>query len=374
MLACRPRVRGSRYLMKDDVRFRGVGSIVCALLTAACSSSTAAVTQNTADGGGGTMSDAKGSVTAKLPLVLLADVDLPGKANRFDYQDIDSARGYLVVAHMNDASVLILNLSDGSVAKLLPNISTARGVVAGDDVGRIFVTSSPDQLVIIDNTSLGEIARVGTGTSPDGVGWDPVHKIVGVSDQGDGAVSLIADSGSGKRTQVPLGLETGNVVFDAARGRFWASVVTASPPDQLVAIDPVAATVTAHIGLPGCSGAHGLRLHPDGQSALVACEGNSMLARVDLGGANAVVVAPTGAGPDVLSIDPGLGWLYVAAESGDLKVFDIGQPGLVTIDSEHPGDNAHSVAVDPSTHRVFFPLMAGPNGTPVLRIMKPSGT
>jgi hypothetical protein len=28
----------------------------------------------------------------------------------------------------------------------------------------------------------------------------------------------------------------------------------------------------------------------------------------------------------------------VAAESGDLVVFDIGQPGLVAIDHEHPGD------------------------------------
>ena len=41
---------------------------------------------------------------------------------------------------------------------------------------------------------------------------------------------------------------------------------------------------------------------------------------------------------------------------------------------DHPGSNSHSVAVDPQTHRVFFPLMSGPNGTPVLRIMRPAGT
>ena len=46
---------------------------------------------------------------------------------------------------------------------------------------------------------------------------------------------------------------------------------------------------------------------------------------------------------------------------------------IVVIDKEHPGDNAHSVAVDPSTHHVFFPLVSGPNGTPVLRIMRPAG-
>jgi len=305
-------------------------------------------------------------------LVRVADVDLPGNATRFDYEDVDPARGHLVIAHMNDASVVIADLRDGSPVKVLPGIPTARGVAVGDDVGRIFVTSSPHTLVIVDSAKLTEIARVPTGAGPDGVGWDPVHHVVGVSDQADGAVSLIADAGSGKRTQVPLGVETGNVVFDAGRGVFWASVVTKSPPDQLVAIDPAAASVTARIGLPGCAGAHGLRLHPDGKSAFVACESNDTLARVDLTGAHGVVTARTGAGPDVLSVDPGLARLYVASESGDLVVFDIGKPGLAAIDRERPGANAHSVAVDPATHRVFFPLMAGPKGKPVLRIMRPA--
>jgi YVTN family beta-propeller protein len=309
------------------------------------------------------------SSSPNLPLALVADVALPGGSTRFDYQEIEPARGHLVVAHMNDASVLVLNLSDGSVAKLLPNIPTPRGVAVGD--GRIFVTSSPSQLVIIDGASLAEIARVPTGNAPDGVGYDPVDHVAGVSDQQDGAVSLIAGSGGGPRTQVPLGKETGNVIFDAGRGVFWAAVVNASPPDQLVQIDPVAKKVAARIDLPGCGGAHGMRLHPDGQSAFVACEDNSVLVRVDLGSSRVVATASTGAGPDVMAIDPGLGWLYVAAESGDLVVFDIGKPGLVTIDQEHPGDNAHSVAVDPATHRVFFPLMAGPGGKPVMRIMQP---
>jgi DNA-binding beta-propeller fold protein YncE len=311
--------------------------------------------------------------SAHLPLVLVADVDLPGGATRFDYQEIDPGLGHLVITHMNDGTVLIADLRDGSVLKEVPGIPTARGVAVADDVGRIFATSSPSQLVLIDNKAMTEVARVGTGNGPDGVGWDPIHKMVGVSDQGDGALSLIPNAGTGTRVQVPLGSQTGNVLFDGTRGVFWITVVTATPPDQLVAVDPTTAKVTTTIGLPGCSGAHGLRLHPDGQSAFIACESNNVLARVDLGAAHAVTSAPTGSVPDVLSIDPGLGWLYVAAESGDLTVFDIHQPGVVLIGHDSPGQNSHSVAVDPATHRVFFPLMAGPKGTPVLRIMRPTG-
>jgi DNA-binding beta-propeller fold protein YncE len=312
---------------------------------------------------------AAASSSPAFPLKWIADVDLPGGATRFDYQEIEPARGHLVVAHMNDNSVLILNLADGSVAKRLPSIATPRGVASGD--GRIFITSMSAQLVIVDEQTLTEVARVATGNAPDGVGYDPVDHVVGVSDQQDGAISLIAGAGSGARTPVPLGKETGNVVFDPTRGVFWAAVVNASRPDQLVQIDPRSQKVIGRIDLPGCDGAHGLRLHTDGRSAFVACEDNNLLVRVNLGASHEVTTAPTGAGPDVLSLDPQKGWLYVAAESGDLVVFDVGRAGIVAIDREHAGDNAHSVAVDPATHRVFFPLMSGPKGRPVMRIMQP---
>ena len=306
-----------------------------------------------------------------LPLRLVADVDLPGNAVRFDYQDFDPAKQHLVIAHMNDDAVVIVNL-DGSVAKVIPHVPTARGVVVADEVGRIFVTSSPNQLVIIDNDTLSELSRVQTGRSPDGVGWDPAHRVVGVSDQGDGAISLIGDSGSGARKQLVLGSETGNVVFDPGRAIFWITVVTESPPDQLIGVDPVAARMTDQIALPGCQGAHGLRIHPDGKSAFVACEDNDQLLRVGLDGEHSVALGSTGGGPDVMSIDPKLGWIYVAAESGDLTIFDLTRPGVNLLGREHPGDNAHSVAVDPATHRAYFPLLKGPKGTPVLRILQPS--
>src|SRR3569623_838017 len=85
-------------------------------------------------------------------LSLVGDVPLPGGATRFDYQEIDRGKGQLVVAHMNDAAVLILDLATGAVRQELPNIPTPRGVAIADDAGLIFVTSSPSHLVLIDNT------------------------------------------------------------------------------------------------------------------------------------------------------------------------------------------------------------------------------
>jgi len=314
------------------------------------------------------------TAAAAPPLLLLADVPLPGQPVRFDYQDVDSQNQHLFIAHMNDASLVVVSTLDGKLVKVLGHIPTPRGVAVAESVKRVFVTSTPGKLVIIDSDSLGELGRVATGSSPDGVAWDPADRVVGVSDQTDGALSLLADAGAGARKQVLLGRETGNVAFDATRAVFWIAVVAGAGPNLLVSVDPLTAQVRAKIPLPGCVGAHGLRLHPDGKSALVACEDNSKLARVELDAAHGLALAASGAGPDVLAIDAGLGWLYLAAESGDLRVFDLGKPGLQSVGQQHIGAAGHSVAVDPTSHRVFFPLAVGPQGKPTLRIMRPAKT
>lgn len=313
-----------------------------------------------------------GCSTADDQLELVGDVELPGAAVRFDYQDVDTANGHLVIAHMNDDSVDVVSLSDGSTAKELPDVPTARGVIVAPEVSMFFVTASGDQLVAFDSITLEEVRRVSAGSSPDGVAWDGPDGVVGVSDQGDGALSLLPDAGAGERVQVALGDASGNVVFDATRRWFWITIEHGNDPDQLVAVDPLAASVRASFDVPGCSGAHGLRLHPDAQSAFVACEGNDVLARVDLESGDVTTGATTG-GPDVLAIDADLGWLYLAAEAGDLSVYDITAPGVSRLFTQDVGADAHTVAVDPATHHAFFPLQVGPDGPPVLRIMRPTG-
>lgn len=317
------------------------------------------------------LSAAPGAESA-LFLTRVADVPLPVQASRFDYLDVDPARRHVVIAHMGADDVVVVGLDDGKFVGRVPNLRTVRGVRVAGDANLILATAAAtDELVRIDAITLKELGRVRTGTAPDGLDWDPAHRVVAVSDQRDGAVSLVADAGRGPRRQVHVGVETGNVVFDASRRWFWVSVVRGAAPDALVELDPETAAVRATVELPGCKGAHGLRLHPDGRSAFVACEDDDRLARVDLDSPHAVATAAVGAGPDVLALDPGLGRLYVASERGDLWAFDVSRTGLVSIGHQDVGSNAHSVAVDPGSHRVFIPLVSGPGGHPVLRVMEP---
>jgi DNA-binding beta-propeller fold protein YncE len=76
---------------------------------------------------------------------------------------------------------------------------------------------------------------------------------------------------------------------------------------------------------------------------------------------------PVGDDPDVLAFDPVWRRLYVAAESGDVAVFRE-RNGTLAPDGRIAMPHAHTVAVDPRTHLVYFPLQ-DIEGRPLLRIM-----
>jgi hypothetical protein len=78
--------------------------------------------------------------------------------------------------------------------------------------------------------------------------------------------------------------------------------------------------------------------------------------------------ASIGGSPDVLAFDTSLRRLYVAAESGDVAVFAERGRTLAKLGQAFLAPEAHAVAVDSSTHLVYFPLQTGPK----LQIMKPT--
>src|SRR6185503_21102181 len=90
--------------------------------------------------------------------------------------------------------------------------------------------------------------------------------------------------------------------------------------------------------------------------AFVACEGNAKLLVFDLQRRRVTATFDVGDDPDVLDFDTSLRRLYVAAESGEVAAFQEHGRTLRKLGQAKLADNAHSVAVDPRSHLVYFPL------------------
>jgi DNA-binding beta-propeller fold protein YncE len=120
--------------------------------------------------------------------------------------------------------------------------------------------------------------------------------------------------------------------------------------------------------LPGVSSPHGVSIDAAHGLGFVAGQGNQKLALVDLKTMKVLTTQPVGRAPDVLAFDADLGRLYVSSESGQVSVFQLSGKELI-LQGELLIPHAHTVAVDPKTHLVYFPL-ENIDGHPLLRIME----
>jgi DNA-binding beta-propeller fold protein YncE len=309
-------------------------------------------------------------VAAGAPMLqTVADVPLSGNADRFDYQDFEPDSGRLYIAHMGSGQLIVFDTRAQAIVSTVDGLPGVTGVLAVPDLHAIYASiTGAQEVVVIDDQTLEVVARLGPIKFPDGLDYSPETKQVYVSDESGGGELVIDATTNTVTTTIDVGGAAGNTHYDPVSG---CILVAAQSQHQLVSIDPRSNEITSHADLGStCQNPHGFLIDSGTRMAFVSCAGNAQLLTVDLASLGIIGTTSAGDTPDVLAFDSGLRRLYVAAESGTVTVFDE-QGGALLLLGQFEMPHAHSVAVDSKTHLVYFPL-ENINGTPVLRIMKPS--
>ena len=301
-------------------------------------------------------------------LRLVSDIPLPGPTNRFDYQSVDPAAGRLYISHMNAGRLVVFDLDSARVVREIEGLPRVTGVWAVPGHHHVYAAAAgAHEVAVIDDRTLSVVARVGGIRFPDGIAYAPDADKVFVSDESGKADVVIDARTLAKRATIALGGEAGNTHYDSVSKCILVAVQTRG---QLVAIDPVSEQVVARYDVSGVEAPHGFTLDEARRLAFVTGEGNAALAVVDLRTMRVTQRLKVGDDPDVLAWDPGWRRLYVASESGVLSSFwATGDTLLPLGDLRAP--RAHSVSVDPRTHRVYLPLESV-GGRPVLRVLEPA--
>jgi YVTN family beta-propeller protein len=309
------------------------------------------------------------SISGNLPLRVLADVPLSGGPTRFDYQSLDSSSGRLYIAHLGSDLMTVFDVNKQTIVNDVKDLKRVHGVLAVPALHRVYASATgTNELAVIDDQSLSVSARVPAGDYPDGIAFASKANKIYVSDL-HGKTDTVIDAKTNQRvTTIALGGGAGNSQYESADERIY---VTVDGKEELAEIDPNTDQVVGRYSLTGCKGSHGLLIDAEHRLAFAACEDNSKLVVFDLQTKKATATLSVGADPDVLAFDAGLQRLYVSAESGIVTIFDEADRSLHKVGEAFFAPNAHSVAVDPSTHRVYFPLQ-NVSGKPVLRIAVPS--
>jgi YVTN family beta-propeller protein len=291
---------------------------------------------------------------------------LTGNPTRLDYQSIDPRRHLLFIAHLGDSAVIVFDLKRRRILATILGISEVHGVLAVPGRGVVYASATgTNEVVGINEDTLKVIARMPGGVYPDGMALDPRNGRLFVSDERGRTETVIDTRTNSRIATVDLGGEAGNTQYDPTSGHIFVNVQTLG---KLVEIDPARMTIvrSSEVTATGCRGNHGLLIDAARNQAFIACEESGTLLVINLGTRRILQTATVAEDPDVLAFDQTERRLFVASENGDVAVFT-DRGAFARLSSGFFAAGAHTVAVDQSTHLIYFPLESV-GGKPTLRI------
>jgi DNA-binding beta-propeller fold protein YncE len=305
---------------------------------------------------------------AQSPLSFVADVPLPGRAARFDYQSLDTASNRLYIAHMRGDQLVVVDVKLRKVVATVGDLPGATGVWAVPELHRVFVAvTGHHQVAVIDDRDLSIVARVGPVAFPDGIAYAPNQKKVYVSDE-FGEAEMVIDAATNRQvSKIPLEGEAGNSKYDPTSGHILVAVQT---KNDIAVIDPGTDRIVERFSYKGANHPHGMVVDESDGLLFVANQGSGNVSVLDLASHALLSEHDLGRSPDVLAFDARRHLLYVGAERGDLAVFRV-QGKTVTSAGTLDVPHGHTVSVDPRDGLVYLPL-ENVQGKPVLRIMTPN--
>jgi len=298
----------------------------------------------------------------------IASIELPGPAGkRFDYLTIDPEDHYLFCAHLGAGNLYIIDTRTNKVVNTIPDVPGVEGVEYVPEMKRVYTSDwYEDKIGVIDLSTMKVIGKIPTESKPDGSTYAAPFQKLYVSDEQAKAVAVVDVTKDIVTETLHFKSETGMPQYDPI-----ARLVYVNLQDEniLAAIDPASDRVIGRHPVGRCRGNHGMALDPDHRRAFLACEGNNLMAVMDLEKNEPIAYFPIPEGADVVKFDGGLGRIYVACYSGAISIFEQKDPNhYAKLGDFRVAHAVHSLAVDPETHRVYAPEQEE-DGVPVARLI-----
>ncbi len=289
-------------------------------------------------------------------LRFLGYVPLPksGALNVLDYITIDGDR--ILVAGISSGDVSRLNLRTGTLPSGLQVFTgkpEAHGVVI-DPVSHLgFVTRSEENTVdAFDPAAMKLVKSIPVPDDPDGIHYDPETKLLYVAGGDSNTGTLIDPATQAVVAKIALGGKPEYAQIDPQTKLLFQNL---KDKNQVIAIDLTTRSIVGRWALPGCEAPSGMALDEAQRRLILACSGNARAALFDLNAHRVLTTQPVGGRPDSIAFDSGLHRIYTAGVAGVTTVLQQDSPDMMrVVDTIHTHYGAHTLAVDPATHRVYI--------------------
>src|SRR6266704_295848 len=312
-------------------------------------------------------SSVRAGESAGTPLRQIGTIDVPGpKGKRFDYLTIDASRHLLFSTHLGAGLLYAVDLRTNKVIKTFEDLPGIEGVELAPDINKAYTSNwLENKIGVIDLLQMKLIKKLPTESKPDGIAYaEPFHKIY-VSDERARAEAVVDVRKDEVITTLHFESETGNPRYDPVAKRVYVNL---QDKNVIAEIDPATDKELAEYPVGKCRGNHGMALDAEHRLAFLSCEENDLMTVFRLDTHEPIAYFPQAKGGDVIAFDAGLKRIYVACYDGAVSVFQEDDPTHFRKLGDVPVQKkVHSLAVDPSNHRVYAPEQEE-NGAPAARI------
>jgi hypothetical protein len=264
----------------------------------------------------------------------------------------------LFVASIEPGAIYKVPMSDGPLpteadVTKLPGQPSAHGVAFDPLSGLGFVSRSEANLVdILEPGTMRIVKSIPVDNDIDAIIFDPASRLIYAAHGALGKATLIDPVQQRVVGRIALGGRPEFAVADATTGLVYQNLESTN---SVAVIDLIKQQVVDRWPVSGCEAPSGVTVDLTNRRMLVVCKGNSALVVVNMDTHLTVKSIEIGGGPDAVVYDPDLRRIYTTGRSGILNVV---QQDTVNsyrnIDAINLNFGAHTLALDPVTHRVYI--------------------
>src|SRR5271167_4151657 len=233
----------------------------------------------------------------------------------------------------------------------IPDLSGVHGVALAPELGRGFITSGGDNmLVIFDLKTLKVLDKVKVGERPDAVLYDPSAKRV-YTFNAKTQDSTVVDATTGKVIgSVPLGGKPETGVADG-KGNVYVNIEDRS---EIVRIDTAKLTVAEHYPMAGCDEPSALAIDAAHRRLFAGCA-SKIVAVVDPDAGRLVTTVDIGGGVDAGAFNPKTQQLFMSCGAdGVLTVIHEDSPDKYSVLQSVPtAKGARTMALDAASNTIY---------------------
>jgi YVTN family beta-propeller protein len=288
-------------------------------------------------------------------------IPVPGDGS-YDYMAIDDVNHHLFVSH--GTSFNVIDLATEQPIGVVEGMKGVHGIAIVNEVNKGFISDGKDNaVVVIDLTSFKTIRKIALpSTDEDAIIYDPYSKKVFVFN-GDSKNTCVIDINTLELVKtIDLGGGPEFAVSDG-KGLIFNNI---EDLNSLAVIDTKTMTVRATYPLSPCGKPTGIAYDAVNKRLFSGCRTNMGLSVVDAATGKVITTLPIGAGVDAVVYDPVT--KLVICSNGDATATIIQQSSAdnySVIQTLATKVRAKTMALDKSTHKIYFSVADMDNRKPV---------